>query len=70
MHNAGVVVSVAKQSGRTILVLDVLVLSSFEQVIVEDLNMLVSVWSVVLMIEANGMAELMNDGCKVDAGGT
>ena len=64
------VVSIAKQSGRAILVLDVLILSSLEQVIVEDLHMLVSVWSIVLVIETNGMAELMNDSCKVDTGGT
>ena len=70
VHNTGVVVSIAKQSGRAILVLDVLVLSCLEHVVVEDLHVLVSVWSIVLMIEANGMAKLMNDGCKVDAGGT
>ena len=70
MHNAGVVVSVAKQSGCAILVLDVLVSSRLEHVVIEDLHMLVSVWSIVLMIEANGMAKLMNDGWKVDTSGT
>lgn len=66
MHNACMVISIAKQISCAILFPDVLILPSFKQVVIENLHMLVPVRSIVLVEEANGMAELVYSCCKVD----
>ena len=66
MHDALKVIAKSKSVGLSWLKLTKLVLKTIFNIIVDYINISVPVWSSVFMIEANGVAKLMNYNSTID----